>query len=428
MVNATGRHDRSAAAAGPEHARQAHPSQAGATRAQATQEQTSPEQARGSSEQASPYSGAIDPGAPLAWVVRGDLTESVHTGHLVALSAEGAPALQVGSPEQVMYPRSSIKPVQALAALRTGVPLSSEQIAVGCASHSGEPEHLEVVRSILARAGLSEADLANTPDRPLSARAARDAHAAGTAPSALAQNCSGKHAVMLAACVHNGWPTGSYLRPDHPLQQAIAQTVAELTGVPVAHTAVDGCGAPLLSTTTTGLARSFATLATAATGTPEAAIASAMAAHPQLVGGTGRDVSEAMRQIPGLIAKDGAEGVYAAALPDGRAVALKIADGASRPRPVALAAALQVLGVRPEPLAASEPAELRPGDPTEPRPEEPTEPGSGEPAEQVSAHPAGHPWQWAQVPVLGHGRPAGQVIPAFGPQAPSSALSPNIPG
>src|SRR5699024_1042631 len=129
VVNATGRHDRSAAAAGPEHARQAHPSQAGATRAQATQEQTSPEQARGSSEQASPYSGAIDPGAPLAWVVRGDLTESVHTGHLVALSAEGAPALQVGSPEQVMYPRSSIKPVQALAALRTGVPLSSEQIA-----------------------------------------------------------------------------------------------------------------------------------------------------------------------------------------------------------------------------------------------------------------------------------------------------------
>src|SRR5699024_9063531 len=129
----------------------------------------------------------------------------------------------------------------------------------------------------------------------------------------------------------------------------------------------DGCGAPLPSTTTTGLARAFAALATAAPGTAEHTVARAMRAHPHLVGGTGRDVTAAMVQLPGLIAKDGAEGVYAAALPDGRAVALKVADGASRARPVALAAALAALG------------------------EEPEDDG----------------WDWAQVPVLGHGRPVG---------------------
>ncbi len=329
-----------------------------------------------------PVAVPIDPGQPLAWVVRGDLTESVHTGHLVASDADGREVLRVGAPEQVMFPRSSIKPVQALAALRTGLDLTSEQIAVGCASHSGEEQHLETVRSILTGAGLSEDDLGNTPDPPLSADAARAWRDAGHAPSALTQNCSGKHALMLAACVHNDWPIDTYLQPDHPLQQAIAATVAELTGEPVRHTAVDGCGAPLLSTTTTGLARAFAVLATAGADSPEGRIAAAMRRHPHLVGGTGRDVTAAMQQVPGLVAKDGAEGVYAAALPDGRAVALKIADGASRPRAVALAAALRVLGEEPD-----------------------------------------RPWDWARVPVLGHGRPVGQVRPAFGPDAPPSAVT-----
>ena len=327
----------------------------------------------------------IDPGRPLAWVVRGDLTESVHTGHLVALSAEGDPVLQIGAPDQVMYPRSSVKPIQALAALRTGLDLTSEQIAVGCASHSGEERHLETVRSILAGAGLSENDLANTPDPPLSAEAAQARRDAGHEPTALTQNCSGKHAVMLAACVHNGWPTDTYLHADHPLQQAITATVSEMSGEPVRHIGVDGCGAPLLSTTTTGLARAFAALMTAADATPEGRIARAMRAHPDLVGGTGRDVTAAMQQVPGLVAKDGAEGVYAAALPDGRAVALKVADGASRPRAVALAAALGVLGVEPDQTR-----------------------------------------QWAHVPVLGHGRPVGQVVPAFGAE-PAPAAGPEGP-
>src|SRR5699024_1595443 len=149
----------------------------------------------------------------------------------------------------------------------------------------------------------------------------------------LTQNCSGKHAVMLATCVHNGWPTDTYLRPDHPLQQLIAETVRELTGTGANHPTVDGCGAPLLDPTTTGLARAFATLARASEQQPEGRVAAAMRAHPELVGGTGRDVTAAMTQVDGLIAKDGAEGVYAAALPDGRATAFKISDGASRPRP-----------------------------------------------------------------------------------------------
>lgn len=337
----------------------------------------------------------VDPGVPLAWVVRGPVTESVHTGHLVALDPGGAPVLSLGAPEQVMYPRSSLKPVQALAMLRTGVDLAPEQVALACASHNGEPEHLQVLATALARAGLSEADLRNTPDPPLLAEAARARIAAGQPPTSATQNCSGKHAAMLATCVYNNWPTDTYLDPDHPLQRAILGTVAEVTGEPVAHLTTDGCGAPLPTTTTTGLARAFATLATAAPGTPEHTVAAAMRTHPHLVGGTGRDVTGAMTQIPGLIAKDGAEGVYAAALPDGRAVALKVADGASRARAVALAAALVALGHQPD--------------------------DGG--------------WDWADEPVLGHGRPVGQVVAAFGadgttiePGAGRTAIAPGASG
>src|SRR5699024_5362470 len=159
-------------------------------------------------------------------------------------------------------------------------------------------------------------------------------------------NCSGKHAAMLATCVHRGWDTGPYLDPEHPLQQHILAVIAELTGEQVRYLAVDGCGAPQPSTTLRGLARACTRIARAPEGTAGHRVAAAMRAHPFLVAGTGRDATEAMQSVPGLIAKDGAEGVYAAALPDGRAVALKVSDGASRPRPVLLGAALRALGER----------------------------------------------------------------------------------
>jgi L-asparaginase II len=168
---------------------------------------------------------------------------------------------------------------------------------------------------------------------------------AGLAESRLAMNCSGKHAGMLLACLHNGWPVSGYLAPSHPLQQLLAATVAELTGEPVPVTAVDGCGAPLFGISLNGLAKAFGTLASAPSGTPEHKIANAMNRHPEWVGGTGRDVTALMRAVPGLLAKDGAEGVQVAALPDGRTVAVKVADGSGRARTPVTVGALRAIGV-----------------------------------------------------------------------------------
>lgn len=282
----------------------------------------------------------------LAHVVRGDLVESVHRGHLVAMDADGATALHRGDPDVTIFARSSLKPVQAVAMLRAGLELDGELLALAAGSHSGEPRHIDGVRRILAGAGRTEDDLANTPGYPLGEDVGAAWRADGHAASSLAQNCSGKHAAMIATCMAAGWPVEGYRDPGHPLQKAIRAVVGELTGDgDPAHVSVDGCGAPLFSCTLTGLARSFAALATGAPGTPEHRVAAAMAAHPEWVGGLGRPVSELMAAVPGLIAKDGAEGVCAAALPDGSAAAVKVLDGSMRPIPVLVPAALRALGV-----------------------------------------------------------------------------------
>ncbi len=281
----------------------------------------------------------------LAHVVRGDLVESVHRGHLVARRADGTVALRRGDPDVTIFARSSLKPVQAVAMLRAGLELDGELLALAAASHSGEPRHIDGVRRILAGAGRTEADLANTPDFPLGEDVGAAWRADGHPRASLAQNCSGKHAAMIATCVAAGWPVEGYRHPGHPLQKVIREVVGELTGDgEPAHTTVDGCGAPLHSCTLVGLARSFAALATADPGTPEHRVAAAMSAHPEWVGGTGRSVSELMAAVPGLVAKDGAEGVCAAALPDGRAVAVKVLDGSARPIPALVTAALRALG------------------------------------------------------------------------------------
>ncbi|MFC8922615.1 asparaginase [Cellulosimicrobium sp. NPDC057127] len=319
---------------------------------------------------------------PLAEVVRGDLVESVHLGHLVLDAGPSAPAgaaLLLGDADAVIWPRSSVKPFQAVAMLRHGLALPPRLLALATASHNGEPEHLAGVREILAGAGLDAAALRSTPDLPLHPPAALAWQREHGGPAPLAQNCSGKHAAMLATCVAAGWDTTTYLDLDHPLQVAVRATVAELTGVPVEHVTVDGCGAPLFSTSLRGLARAFGRLAAAPgrePGSPEAAVAGAMAAFPDMVGGTGRDATRAMRAVPGLVAKDGADGVYGAGLPDGSALAFKVLDGASRPRPAVLAAALHRLGA---------------GD----------VPG----ADGAALHALG------DVPVLGGGRPVGAVRP-----------------
>ena len=198
-------------------------------------------------------------------------------------------------------------------------------------------EHLAVVRRILAGAGLDETDLDNTPGMPLDGASRRAMTRAGEGPSRIAQNCSGKHAGMLATCVAAGWPTAGYRDPSHPLQLSLRATIEELTGDRVTATVVDGCGAPLFAITLTGLARSFRRLGRLR--------AAAMRANPHLVGGTGRDVTALMTGVPGLVAKDGAEGVYAAGFEDGRAVAVKIDDGAERARVPVVVAALRRIGV-----------------------------------------------------------------------------------
>ncbi|MDN5931459.1 MAG: asparaginase [Pseudonocardia sp.] len=279
----------------------------------------------------------------LAHVVRGGLVESVHHGHLVALDGSGAPVLHRGDPGVTLFARSTLKPVQAVAMLRAGLDLDGELLALACASHSGEPLHIDGVRRILAAAGRTETDLANTPGYPLGDDVGAAWRADGFGPSPLAQNCSGKHAAMIATCVVAGWPTEGYRDPDHPLQEAIRDVVAELTGDDAEHVTVDGCGAPLFSCTLTGLAHAFARLTLAAPGTPERRVASAMSAHPEWVGGAGRAVT-ALAGVPGRLGKDGAEGVFAAALPDGSAVALKVLDGGMRPIPVIVADALRALG------------------------------------------------------------------------------------
>jgi L-asparaginase II len=285
--------------------------------------------------------------APVAHLIRGGLVEGVHYGSVVVLDTDGQIRLQLGDIEAACYPRSALKPVQAVAMVRAGLPLDGELLALTAASHSGEERHLAGARRILETAGLTEQHLRNVPDLPFDP-VVRDAWVReGRMPSRLAQNCSGKHAAMLYTCEINGWSLDDYLDPGHPLQQAAAESVEELTGQRVAQVTVDGCGAPLFSVSLHGLARAAARIATAAPGTPEARVADAMREHPEMVSGSGRDVAALMRAVPGLLTKDGFEGVQVAALPDGRAVAVKIADGANRARVPVTAAALARAGVDP---------------------------------------------------------------------------------
>ncbi|WP_439947530.1 asparaginase [Streptomyces sp. BBFR109] len=285
--------------------------------------------------------------APVARLIRGGVVEGVHHGSVVVLDADGTTRFRLGDTEAAFYPRSALKPVQAVAMVRAGLPLEGELLSLAAASHSGEERHLAGTRRILELAGLTEGDLRNVPDLPFDPTVRDTWVRAGRLPSRLAQNCSGKHAAMLYTCRLNGWSLDDYLDPAHPLQRAVAETVEDLTGQRVARVTVDGCGAPLFAVSLHGLARAAARITTAAPGTPEARVADAMREHAETASGSGRDVAALMRAVPGLLAKDGFEGVEVAALPDGRAVGVKISDGANRARIPVAAAALVLAGVDP---------------------------------------------------------------------------------
>ncbi|MEV6879960.1 asparaginase [Amycolatopsis sp. NPDC051128] len=280
---------------------------------------------------------------PLVELIRGGLVEGVHHGSVVVLAPDGATLFSAGDPDAVMYPRSTAKPLQATAMARLGLRLSPAGFAVAAASHSGEPRHLDAALEVLD--GRSPDLLGNPADFPFDPVERDHWIATGRAPSRLAHNCSGKHAAMLATCELNGWAVDGYLDPAHPLQRAIAATVEDLTGREIDRVAVDGCGAPLFATTLRGLATATAKIAAAAPGTPDHLVADGIRRHPELVGGSRRDVTAVMRAVPGLIAKDGFEAVQVAALPDGTAIAIKIADGGDRARLPVLAATLKLCGV-----------------------------------------------------------------------------------
>ncbi len=283
----------------------------------------------------------------LAEVVRSGYVEGTHHGSVVALRPDGSVALAVGDLERPVFPRSSNKPLQAVAMLDAGwEPGSEEQLALATSSHNGELGHLSVVREILGDLGVEA--LGTPAMQPLFEPAWCTILRAGGEATPLTMNCSGKHAAMLRTCATNGWDVTSYLSVDHPVQRACLGGLERLAGEPVRHVAVDGCGAPQHALTLPGLARAFTALVLG--GPHERRTADAMRSHPWLVGGTGRDVTQLMEGIPGLVAKDGAEGVYAAALADGSSVALKITDGAGRARTPVLVAALRALGVEADVL------------------------------------------------------------------------------
>lgn len=279
-------------------------------------------------------------------MVRSGFCEGRHHGSVLTTRADGVDLFARGEVDAPIFPRSANKPLQAVGMLRCGLSLPPADLALVAASHSGEEPHVRRVRALLAGAGLAEDDLRCPATLPLSPDAAAAVLAAGRGPDRALMNCSGKHTGMLLACVAGGWSTEGYLDPEHPVQQTIRAAVEDLAGERVAAVGVDGCGAPLLALSLRGLVRAFRRLVLAPPGTPEREVADAMRAHPELVGGTGRDVTRLMAGVPGLLAKDGAEGVYAAALPSGAAVALKIEDGAGRARVPVLVRELHRLGRR----------------------------------------------------------------------------------
>ncbi|HEX6137244.1 MAG TPA: asparaginase [Casimicrobiaceae bacterium] len=303
-----------------------------------------------------PASPATPAYVPLAEVVRGDTVESVHFGAVAVVDPRGRLLRSAGDPGALTYTRSALKPLQALPFVAAGgverFGFSSAQVALMCASHSGEPRHVAGVEDMLARCGCSAADLQCGTHAP------GFYEARGDVPppppySPLQHNCSGKHSAMLAYCVQHGHSKADYLAPDHPLQQTIRRAVAAFTGVPEARLVrgIDGCSAPNYAVPLAALARAFARLATADSdpdlGNAPATVAAAMTAHPEMVSGEQRSDLALMQAGRGdWVTKIGAEGVQAIGIrSQGLGIAIKVADGQKRGLYPAIVAVLEALGV-----------------------------------------------------------------------------------
>jgi len=305
----------------------------------------------------------------LVEVWRGAIVESRHRGHLIAVDGKGNTIAALGSPETVTYLRSSSKPFQAIPVIVSGAAdrfgFSEQEIAIACGSHSGEPIHVDTVRSMLDKIGLDESALKCGAHEPFSAEVAGELARTGQPPSVLQNNCSGKHTAMLALALHVGAPTESYDDWSNPVQQAIAGTIAEFSDVPVDQIAIgiDGCGVPVFGISVHAMALMYARLTwppdslDTATRNACARIVKAMIDYPEMVGGAkNRLDTELIKAGAGrLVSKIGAEGVYTVSVlpstewPNGLGLALKIEDGDDhRARPPAVIEALRQLNVLSE--------------------------------------------------------------------------------
>ncbi len=293
----------------------------------------------------------------LVEIVRGDMVESFHRGAVAIADAAGRIVRSLGDVDRLVYPRSALKPIQALPLIETGAAdgfgLGEQELALACASHRGEPFHVAAVAAWLARIGLGEADLECGVHPPRHEPSFEALLRAGGTPSQLHNNCSGKHAGFLATAVWLGEPTRGYIEPDHPVQQRVARTVGEMAGLDLSRAprGRDGCGIPVIALPLGALAAAMARLADPAhLGERRRAAAKrlldAMAASSLMVDGTGRMTTAVMTAAAASVRlKPGAEGVFCAALPaQGLGVALKIDDGGGRAAELAMASVLDRLG------------------------------------------------------------------------------------
>lgn len=303
---------------------------------------------------------------PLVEVRRGAITESRHRGHIVVVEPDGNNVASLGAPETVTFLRSSAKPLQALPLLVSGAAekfgFTDKEIALACASHNGESIHTEVAASMLEKIGLGPDALRCGVHEPYSLEVAANLRQLGQPPNVLQNNCSGKHAGMLAVAKHLGASIENYESPENPVQKAIADAVSQFSSVAVTDMAVaiDGCAAPIFGITMKAMALAYARLISPphsfdkATRDACARIVRVMSSYPELIGGTSdRLDTEVMKAAPGmLISKVGAEGVYTAGIkpseawPRGLGLALKIEDGDDkRARPTVVIESLRQLGV-----------------------------------------------------------------------------------
>lgn len=290
------------------------------------------------------------PNPVLVEVTRGMQVESIHRGAIAIADASGALRFVMGDVGSPVYTRSSLKPIQALPLVESGAAdafgLSDEEVALACASHSGEPMHTSRVGAWLEKIDCQESDLACGVHAPRHEETLERMLKRDEKPSKLHNNCSGKHAGFLTVARHWKVATAGYQRLDHPVQQAVLKALKLLAGVDDASWGIDGCAAPNFAIPLTAFARALAKMAGRQTAGASRILRSMMA-YPELVSGTGRSCAALMRAAHGKAAvKIGAEGVYAAMLPDlGLGVALKIDDGASRASEIAVASILRKLGV-----------------------------------------------------------------------------------